>query len=72
MDDSLGFGLDYADELFYCEVQATEDSYELFFDSKPVASITLNIYFRWMLCSGAIIPQSIIDEIGIRIESYFE
>lgn len=76
MDDRehpvIGFGLDYANELGYCEAVMKDDHYEVLFDGKWIASIAHNDEMQWMQASGVILPEAIIDEIGLRIESNYK
>ncbi len=71
--DSLmfGTGIAYADQLIYCEVEMDEDDYKVFFFGELVAEITLNENGEWMLTSGIPLPESIISEIGQRIEALY-
>lgn len=66
----IGFGIDYG-EFIYCEVFMAERSYDIFFDEKWMASVEYTDQFNWIQASGTILPQSIIDEIGLRIESNY-
>lgn len=68
---SLGFGLEYPSELIYCEVIPNEQAFEVLFNGKPVAEIQLNENMNWMLFSGIPLPNTIINEIGWRIENVF-
>jgi hypothetical protein len=76
MDDReqpvIGFGLDYAGELIYCEAVMQDNHYEVLFDGKWIASIAHNDEMEWMQASGVILPEAIIDEIGLRIESNYK
>jgi len=69
---SLGFGLIYGGKLVYSEVLVYEGIYQVSFNSKPVAEIAYGFDFRWLLSAGTILPQCTIDEIGSRIENWFE
>lgn len=67
----IGFGIAYGDELIYCEACMAERSYDVYFDGKWTASVEHTDQFNWIQASGAILPQSIIDEIGQKIESHY-
>jgi hypothetical protein len=76
MDDTqypvIGFGLEYGNELIYCEAVMKDNYYDIHFDGKWVASIAHNEDWDWMQASGVILPETIIDEIGLRIESNYQ
>jgi hypothetical protein len=76
MDDKeypvIGFGLAYADQLIYCEAVMQENHFAILFDGKWVASIAHNDYWDWVQASGVILPETIIEEIGLRIESNYQ
>lgn len=65
----IGFGIEYSDELIYCEVNMDGRSYDIYFNGKWTGSVEYTDGFNWIQASGAILPQSIIDEIGERIEN---
>lgn len=69
---SIGFGIVYANKLRYSEVVMHDNFYQIYFDSKPVAEIVYTMNFKWILSSGVVLPQIIIDEIGNRIENAFD
>ena len=76
MDDMehpvIGFGLAYGNELVYCEAVMKDNHYEVLFDGKWIASIAHNDEMEWIQASGVILPEAIIDEIGLRIESNYK
>jgi hypothetical protein len=76
MDDRehpvIGFGLDYAGELIYCEAVMQDNLYEVLFDGKWMASIVHDDNMKWMLASGTILSDGTIREIGFRIESNYK
>jgi hypothetical protein len=76
MDDNqhpvIGFGLDYSGQLIYCEAIMQEDHFDIHFDGQYIASIAHNDDWDWMQASGAILPETIIAEIGLRIESNYQ
>jgi hypothetical protein len=76
MDDEhypiIGFGLEYANQLIYCEAIMRDDEYDLLFDGKWTASIAHNDEWDWMQASGVILPQDTIAEIGLKIESHYQ
>jgi hypothetical protein len=67
----IGFGIAYGEEMVYCEARMEENSYDVFFNGKWMASVEHTDYLNWIQASGVILPQSIIDEIGQRIESHY-
>ena len=76
MDDQhysvVGFGLAYAGQLVYCEAVMNHNEFDVLFDGKWVASIAHNDDCNWMQASGTILPEQIISEIGLKIESHYE
>ena len=67
----IAFGLAYGNELVFCEAVMKDNHYEVLFDGKWMASIVHNDEMEWMQESGVILPETIIEEIGLRIESYY-
>ena len=67
----IGFGIVYGDEIIHCEASMAERSYEIFFNGKWMASVEHTDELNWIQASGVILPQSIIDEIGQKIESHY-
>jgi hypothetical protein len=67
-----GFGIDYGDELVYCEAVMHDNHYEILFNGKWIASIELTDDENWILASGTILPQAVIDEIGRKIEEQYD
>jgi len=76
MDDNehpvIGFGLDYAGQLIYCEAVMQDDHYDVLFNGEWIAAIAHNDDWDWMQSAGAILPEAIIAEIGLRIESNYQ
>jgi hypothetical protein len=68
----IGFGLDYGNELIYCEAVMKDDHYEVLFNGDWIASIAHNDDMEWVQASGVILTDSIIAEIGLRIESNYK
>lgn len=68
----MGFGLDYANQLIYCEAVMKDDHYEVHFDGIWVAAIAHNDDWDWMQVSGVILPEETVAEIGLRIESFYQ
>jgi hypothetical protein len=69
---SFSFELDYADNAVVCKVIMQPDGYDILFDGRPMASIAHTDEWTWIQASGAILPQTIIDEIGFRVESEYK
>ena len=77
MDESeqhlvFGFGLEYAGDLVYCETVMQDDHYEVLFNGVWIGTVEHTEDFEWIRPSGAILPQSIVDEIGFRIVSQYK
>lgn len=68
----IGFGLEYAGQLTYCEAIMQENYYDINIDGEWMASIAHNDDMEWSQASGVILPQAIIDEIGFRIDSNYK
>lgn len=68
----IGFGLEYANQLIYCEAVMQDNRYDVLFDGKWMASIAHNDDWDWMQASGVILPEETIAEIGLRIESHYQ
>jgi hypothetical protein len=62
------FELKYADNPVNCKVLMQESSYDIYFDEKFMGSLEHTEDFQWILASGVILPQEIIQEIGFEIE----
>ncbi|MEN0053551.1 MAG: hypothetical protein AAGC65_07770 [Mucilaginibacter sp.] len=69
---AFGFGIDYGDELVYCEVIMRDNSYDIQFNNQWIASIEHTEDFTWLQASGTILPQKLIDEIGAQIEHHYK
>lgn len=68
----IGFGLDYAGELIFCEAVMHDKHYNVLFDGKWVASVIHDDNMQWLQASGTILPETIIEEIGYRIDSNYK
>jgi hypothetical protein len=64
----IGFGLEYAGNLVYCEATMQDNYYDISFDEIWIATVEHDEDLNWLQASGIILPQSIINEIGQRIE----
>jgi hypothetical protein len=67
-----GFGLDYGNELVFCEAVMQDNHYDVLFDGKWMASIAHTDEWDWIQASGAVLPEATIMEIGLRIESNYK
>lgn len=67
---TFGFALEYGGELIYCEVVMCDTGYDIYFNNVWTASIAHTEDFTWIQSSGVILPQNIIDEIGLKAESW--
>ncbi len=68
----IGFGLEYAGDLVYCEAVMQNQQYEVLFNGKWIAAIIHTDDWDWIQASGTILPEAIIAEIGLRIESNYQ
>lgn len=68
----IGFGIEYAGKLIYCEAVMHDRCYEILFSGNWIASIEHTDELNWIQASGTILPQSTIDEIGFKIESHYD
>lgn len=76
MDDKqypvIGFGLEYAGQLVFCETVMQEQYYDILFNGDWIGSIIHNDEMEWTQFAGTILPESIIAEIGDRIDSNYK
>jgi hypothetical protein len=68
---SFSFALEYASKAITCEVIMNPQSYDILFDGRWMASIAHTDEWTWIQASGVILPESVIDEIGLRVESEY-
>jgi len=68
----IGFGLVYSNELIYSEAVMKENYFDVLFDGNWVASMAHTDAWDWMQASGIILPEEIIAEIGLTIESHYQ
>jgi len=68
----IGFGLDYGDALIYCEAVIQDNHYDVLFNGKWMASRAHTEEWNWKQASGVILPDAVIAETGLRIESYYQ
>lgn len=68
----IGFGLAYANQLIYCEAVMQDNSYDVLFNGRWVASIAYNDDWDWMQASGTILPIETVVPIGLKIESHYQ
>ena len=69
---TFNFAIEYAAKTVNCEVMMQPDAYDILFDGRWMASITHTEEWTWIQASGVILPDSIIDEIGFRVESEYK
>ncbi|NCD68262.1 hypothetical protein [Mucilaginibacter agri] len=69
---AIGFGLDYANQLIYCEVIMRDNYYDVLFNGELTASIAHNVDWDWLQTSGVILNDETIAEIGLKIERYYQ
>jgi hypothetical protein len=68
---SFSFELEYAGKNVNCNVVMEPQSYNMFFDSRFMATIVHTDDWTWIQESGVILPDAIIEEIGCRVESEY-
>ncbi|UOE48730.1 hypothetical protein MTO98_30485 [Mucilaginibacter sp. SMC90] len=68
---TFSFELDYAGEKVRCRVNMQAQSCEILFDGRFIATIALTGDATWIQESGVTLPDSIIEEIGLRVESEY-
>jgi hypothetical protein len=66
---AFSFELNYAGETVNCEVNMQPQSFDIWFGGRFMATIAYTGEMTWIQESGVILPQSVIEEIGLRIES---
>ena len=69
---SFSFELEYAGNTVTCEVTMQARSYDIFFDGRLMGAIAHTGDAAWIQESGVILPDSIIEEIGLRVESEYQ
>ena len=69
---SFSFALDYAGRSVTCAVVMQPESYDILFDGRWMCSIAHTDEWTWIQASGVILPDAIIDEIGLRVESEYK
>lgn len=68
----FSFEIGYASETVTCKVIMQPQSYDVFFNGRFMATIGHTDDWTWIQESGVILPASVIDEIGYRIESEYK
>jgi hypothetical protein len=68
----IGFGIEYANELIYCEAVMRDHYYDILFNSKWRASLEMTDIDTWTQVSGVTLPQTVIDEIGRKIQNHYD
>lgn len=68
---AFGFGIGYCDALIYCEVIMDHASYDVYFNSRWITTLTYTDDFSWIQAAGIILPDTIAVEIGKRIEHIY-
>lgn len=69
---SFSFPLEYAGEMVICEVVMQEEGYGILFDGRWMGAIAHTEDWIWIQSSGVILPESVIDEIGLRVENEYK
>ena len=69
---AFSFELEYAGETVNCKVNMQAQSYDILFDGRYMATIAHTGDATWTLESGVILPESIIEEIGLRVENEYQ
>ncbi|WP_454804666.1 hypothetical protein [Mucilaginibacter phyllosphaerae] len=68
---SFVFELEYAGNPVICEVIMQPTAFDIKFDGNSLATIEHTVDGTWIQASGAVLPNEIVDEIGLRIESEY-
>ena len=69
---TFNFNLDYAGTTVDCKVVMEDRSFTIFFDDRLMATIAHTDDMDWIQESGVILPESIVEEIGCRVESEYK
>jgi hypothetical protein len=69
---TFNFELEYASNTVDCKVVMQDDSYNIYFDDRFMGSIAYTEEWTWIQASGVIIPETVIEEIGLRVESEYK
>jgi hypothetical protein len=69
---SFIFPIVYADAAVICKVTMKENRYDIHFDGRWMASIGHTEEWTWIQEDGVILPDAIIEEIGLKIESEYK
>lgn len=68
---AFSFEMEYAGNTVICKIIMQPQSYDILFDNRFMASIAHTGEWTWIQESGVILPDSIIEAIGCRIESEY-
>ena len=69
---AFNFELVYAEKIVNCKVIMQPQGYDVIFDGRFMATIAHTDDWTWIQESGVILPGSIIEEIGLRVESEYK
>ena len=69
---SFSFELEYAAKVVKCKVIMQDNGYDILFDGRLMGSIEHTDEWTWIQASGVILPDSVIEEIGDRVESEYK
>ncbi|WPU99193.1 hypothetical protein SNE26_24580 [Mucilaginibacter sp. cycad4] len=68
----FSFEIEYAGETVICKVIMQSINYDVLFNERFMATIGHTGEWTWIQESGVILPDSVIEEIGYRIESEYK
>jgi hypothetical protein len=71
LTSAFGFGLQFRDELIYCEVILNMGLYEIWFDNINIAVLSQNAKCIWLQVSGETLSPAILRDITNRIKSHY-
>lgn len=69
---AFSFELEYAGKTVNCKVYMQARSYDIWFDGRFMATIAHAGEMTWIQESGVILPESAIEEIGLRVASEYQ
>lgn len=64
--------MEYAGKKVTCDVVMQPRSYDVFFDNRFIATIVHTGESTWIQESGVILPDAVIEGIGLRIENEYQ
>ena len=68
---SFGFGIELNNNLSYCEVLIKDGLYDIWFDGKIAARLSLDGSCHWVQLMGANLKKEVVKTITDRVEAHF-